>query len=663
MKLKDFCINHSLILINQLNDWRAVDKDAPLETHLVKNFIDIQEERWAEEISNLQGAPPFFPTHIHCPVSHSACSIKGNELRHKYHAIVLQDNPVVVIGLINPYLTDDLRNALNIAFPGKIVKIVCISPHAFARLASFAERSQADFLDWDENYETWAKNCGFNSDLYINTNDFVEELWKNGMVSTKNQFNKALPLKEGGCEILNVFKTATHSWYLVNHNDYETLNDKLIQKYGLKPHFIYTQISEIERLKKVTSKTEHIDEKMPLNVSKWVATEGSEIIQEIIAAAVHMQASDIHIEPKDGFGSQEGKIRVRFRVDGTLHQQAPLNIQVYASLLRRLKIQANMRQDDIGEIQDGAGYQFVDGLRYDLRYHVTVVNGQKEAIVIRIFNSRIPTMSDLAFDIEMVKVLNWFLAQESGMLISSGPTGSGKTTTLYSLLSEIAEPSISLLTIESPVEKYFEEAKQISVKEHGNLTFNTALRSAMRQDPDVIMIGEVRDEDSCHISMQAASTGHLVLTTTHSNDAVGVIERLCGSFHADRVALAYSLKLALAQRLVPRLCPFCKKTREPKAEDLEYFPDIKIAKPVICEKVGCSACRRTGIIGRIAMLEMLPIDDTVAELIIKNEPLTKIAEYNKSRGFKNLMDQATRLLLTGEMDIETARWFIKKPLI
>lgn len=311
--------------------------------------------------------------------------------------------------------------------------------------------------------------------------------------------------------------------------------------------------------------------------------------------------------------------------------------------------------------QSGSGHYDVGGARYDLRFWISILNGGRECVVTRIFSSRIPKLEELKLpDMEM-RTIQWFLAQERGMLVTTGPTGSGKTTTLYACLQALDSPKRCLVTTEDPVEKFYENARQISV--NSNISYQGALAGQLRQDPDVMMVGEIRTIESAQNALQAASTGHLVLTTVHANDAVGVIERMCGSFGIDHISMSIALRLSIAQRLVSKLCPHCKVVDNAKPEDLRPFPQVDVARPVVAKKVGCPACKGTGYMGRMVIMEMLQVDDQVMSLIETKASPTVIRSHNQNRGFKSLEVQAAKLLFTGVIDIEEAKLFLTRHVI
>jgi general secretion pathway protein E len=268
------------------------------------------------------------------------------------------------------------------------------------------------------------------------------------------------------------------------------------------------------------------------------------------------------------------------------------------------------------------------------------------------------TLERLGFDADTLARVRRLSREPYGMFLVTGPTGSGKTTTLYGCLQALNDSELSITTIEQPVEKHFEDALQMEVHTEGSLTFETALKSNLRHDPDVIMIGEIRDRQSAAIAVQAAITGHQVLSTIHANDAVGVLDRMTLSFGIDRAAFAQALKLSIAQRLVRRLCPQCRETGPASHEDMRGFPDIDVAAPVISRRVGCPSCSGTGFAGRIAIMELFPVDSQMTALIIADATPATLRLENAKRGYTSLLHQATRLAFTGEIALTEARAFL-----
>lgn len=663
--LEQFCIEHSLVLVGQLARWREEFPDTSFEDIILMNHAAIQEDYWLDEVLTL-GLPNHVLPPPHLPRLPAIAGTKeANVLRSKHKGIILQDSPVLVVGIFNPFAAQEVDEVLSVLFPGRSKAIVFLSPHTYSQIGALVERGTCNFTgDWGEDLEEWCASIGRAPSGYLDIGMIVEDIWFNGDLAAPvilpGQYSDAVAL--GEADALLVKKTPLHAWAITPRPFSKELYNEVMQKVGLSTIFLAVGPREFGRLKQASKADRKnkfdISRDSELHISDWGVVTGDEVgtSRKIVYAAIEMGASDIHMEPKNQ------RARIRFRVDNELLEQAPLPISVYRDVLRRLKIMGVMMQDVSGVFQDGAGYVDFNGVRYDLRFSISIVNGGEEAIVVRIFNSRIPDLADLRLKENEMKVLKWFLDQETGMVVCSGPTGSGKTTLLYALLNAIDSPDLDLVTIEQPVEKFFENAKQITVYEDGKLTYGSALRSILRQDPDVIMIGEIRDNESAIKAVEASMTGHLVLTTTHANSAVGVIERLAGSFPVDRVALATALKLSIAQRLVGRLCPYCKKPRAPRAEDLEYFPPSNIARPIIAERVGCSVCRGTGISGRLLLMEMMPVDDAIREMIAVKRSPTDIEKYNRQRGFLGLIEQASYLLQTGEITLADARRFITRPL-
>jgi type II secretory ATPase GspE/PulE/Tfp pilus assembly ATPase PilB-like protein len=673
-RLESWCVQQALVLLEAVRTWRKGHENDLFENLLIQNYQILKEDRWLESAASIPEAPLPFPIPERCTIPPTATSPQGERLRRERHGIVIQDDPVLVIGIVNPFDRDTVDAFVSNYFPGRLYAVVSITPHAFVRMSSMAERgaTQANPCYQGEDFEEWTKQLGFDDSTYVDTQAIVEDLWtKTPMypVLCPHQYDLSVPLKEIPEAIL-IQKTATHVWVATPRVTDEMLRDRLYQNLSRKVIMLAMGPKEFARILQqrdvVTSSGVKVEENQPLVVRDWgipstLANPESVLFDRILEAAIRMGASDIHFEPKAELAV------VRFRIDGDMITQAPISKTLYTLIIRRAKIVGGMRHEVTGIMQDGAGHFELDGKRWDMRYSVCVCKGGEESLVIRIFSSRIPNLEDLSLPLKEIQTLQWFLSQESGMFVSTGPTGSGKTTTLYACLKALDKPEIKIMTIEHPVEKYFEHALQIDVRDGEAddkhiITFQSALRTALRHDPDVIMIGEMRDTNSAQIAVQAALTGHLVLSTVHANDAVGVIERMCGSFGIDRLALGYALKLAVAQRLVVKLCPHCRKPHSATPEELRPFPEVNISDPIISERVGCSACRGTGSSGRSVIMEMLPVDSEITALIEQHASPTQIRQHNQNRGYTNLITQATLLLLRGEISLDEARTFLTRPI-
>ncbi|MFH1067135.1 MAG: ATPase, T2SS/T4P/T4SS family [bacterium] len=676
-KLEQWCVKHSLILLEALQTWRKDNEEAPFESLLIRHYQSINEDRWLEQAAFIPNGPIPLPIPDACAIPETAVGRRAEHLRRELFTIVLQDKPVLVLGVLNPFETAPVVSYISNYFPGQLYVLVSITPHAYVMLAGLAERSAANALPagMDEDLVTWAKELNFEETSYSDVEALVEDLWMGSPsyplfpVLPPRQYDHCLPLP-GIEEAVLIKKTATHAWVASPRAPDQFLQDKLYQALSRKVIMLAIGPKELQRIKdskKFSVITGvKIEESEPLVVRDWdvpntLAHPEVVLFDKILNSAIRMGASDIHFEPKTELAI------VRFRIDGDLITQAPIPKVLYTLLVRRAKIIGGMRHEKTGVMQDGAGYHEINTVRWDMRYSVCVCKGNEESMVIRIFGSVLPKLEELRLPLREMTTLQWYLDQESGMFVSTGPTGSGKTTTLYACLKALDKTNCKIMTIEHPVEKHFENAIQIDVRDgaaddESVITFQRALRATLRHDPDVIMVGEMRDTNSAQIAVQAALTGHLVLSTVHANDSVGVIERMCGSFDIDRIALGYALKLSVAQRLVTKLCPHCRQTRPATPEDLRPFPEANIAEPVISERIGCPACRGSGAIGRRVIMEMLPIDSEITALIEQHAVANEIRSHNTKRGYTNLVLQATLLLLRGEIDLSEARTFLTRPV-
>jgi type II secretory ATPase GspE/PulE/Tfp pilus assembly ATPase PilB-like protein len=661
---EQFCIRRSLILLEGLNAWRKEAPETAFEGLLVRHHQAINEERWMEAIAYHGGLSTVLPFTESAAICETALSREAEGLRRNHHAIILQDSPTIVIGVVNPFEKAEPASWMARHHPGRPFAVVSVTPHAFARLSALAERGVASTnQNWsEEDFDEWMDALEFEKASFTNLQALVEDLWTSSPaypVLPPHQYTGASAI-EGEPFALLIRKTATHAWIASPRATSVQLQDSLYQRMGRKIVMLAIGPKEFRRIQLEHAKPQtgvRIESQMPLVVKKWEIENGPNyeiaLFDQMVETAIRMGASDIHMDPKPD------RTRVRFRIDNDLIEQAPVSKNDYALLARRVKVLGGgMRPDQTGKLQDGAGHIAIAGMRYDMRFSILVLRGGDESLVIRLFSATIPKLEDLRLPEREMSTLLWFLDQESGMLTSTGPTGSGKTTTLYACLRALSSSKTSLVTIENPVEKHFEPAKQVDVGGDHGISYPDALRAVLRQDPDVIMVGEIRDHDSAHIAVQSALTGHQVLTTVHASDAVGVIERLCGSFDIDRIALAYALKLSVAQRLIKKLCPHCRRTRAARPEELRAFPEVNIPNPEISDRVGCPACRGTGYSGRVLIMEMLPFDSEIVTLIERRAAPREIREHNANRGYTNLLTQATQLLLTGEIELAEARSFL-----
>jgi len=356
-----------------------------------------------------------------------------------------------------------------------------------------------------------------------------------------------------------------------------------------------------------------------------------EIVDAIISDALSFQASDIHFEP------QAADAIVRFRVDGNLRVAGRIPKEYYENILNRLKVEGGMRIDEHFIPQDGAIQRDLKSHHVDLRISlVPTVEGEKVAV--RILNSYVQdySLEDIGLNAEHRNLLQLYSVKPFGMILSVGPTGSGKSTTLYSLIKLLNQPNVNITSIEDPVEYKVAGVNQIQVREASGLTFAKGLRAIVRQDPNIILVGEVRDRETAEISVNAALTGHLLLSTFHANDAATAIPRLI-DMGIEPFLLASTLQVVIAQRLARKICHSCRyslptktairelKTKAPLDRYLTGITTLYAGK-------GCSACNGTGYSGRMALFEFLEVTPEMQDLIVTNPSTSQVEELARKQG-------------------------------
>ncbi|RAK06707.1 type IV pilus assembly protein PilB [Halanaerobium saccharolyticum] len=363
----------------------------------------------------------------------------------------------------------------------------------------------------------------------------------------------------------------------------------------------------------------------------------------IISKAYQKGASDIHIEPEDD------KIRVRFRIDGVLKKEMTAPKSSHRALVSRIKIIANLDITEQRVPQDGRIKMIFKGEKLDMRVStLPTIKGEKIVIRLLAQNTNLLDLDNLGLTDYNRKKLGELIKKPNGVLLLTGPTGSGKSTTLFAALNELNSPQINMVTIEDPVEYQIAGINQVQAKEKSGLTFAKTLRSILRQDPDIIMIGEMRDQETAEIAVRSALTGHLVFSTLHTNDAVSSITRLTDIGLAPYLVAA-SLNGVVAQRLVRRLCPYCKEKRKLETTELKFLdnPDFEVAYFA----VGCEKCNNTGYDGRLAIQEIFEVDSQVKEMISNNLSREKISEYAKNKGMITLKEDGIVKIKAGETDV------------
>ncbi len=388
------------------------------------------------------------------------------------------------------------------------------------------------------------------------------------------------------------------------------------------------------------------DEELSLDRLKAQAEEAPvvRLVDLIIRQAIKDRASDIHIEPwKD-------RITLRYRIDGKLYEISPPAKQLHAAIASRIKILTKL---DIAEKrlpQDGSFTMTMETRQIDFRVStVPTIYGEKVAIRILDKERAVLDLVQLGFDARELEIFRRVGRNPYGLIFLTGPTGSGKTTSLYALLTEIQSPEKHILTIEDPVEYRLEGVNQVQVKTHIGLTFASALRAFLRQDPDIIMVGEVRDLETAEICVQAALTGHLVLSTLHTNDAPSAITRLV-DLGVQPFLVASTISCVVAQRLVRRLCPQCREAYEPPAElrkKLGIGADVLLYRPK-----GCAECGQAGYRGRVGLYEVMEATNEMKGAVVRGASVLELRQLAKQQGLQSLWDVGVKKVAQGLTSVE-----------
>lgn len=398
-------------------------------------------------------------------------------------------------------------------------------------------------------------------------------------------------------------------------------------------------------------------------VYKWDNIQ--KICDIIILAAVLWDASDIHVEPLSSY------VRLRYRIDGELREILEYQSFLHAGIVARFKILSELKIDESRVPQDGRISQTIDGKPLDLRVStLPTVHGEK--IVMRIVDKskKIPELSSLGIEGKNLKLLDKAINLPNGVILTSGPTGSGKSTTLYSVLTMLNAPEVNIMTLEDPVENQVDGISQSQVKPMIGYTFAYGLRTALRQDPDIIMVWEMRDKETVDIAIEASLTGHLVLSTIHTNNASETITRILNMW-VQPFLIPASLNIVIAQRLIKRLCPHCKTTMPiseidkdtlknikyslsitPKEELLERVGKEVLEKPVFYKAVGCDKCENNGYKGRVWLYEMLEITPGVKDMILRGDSAFNINRQAIKDGMISLEQDGIIKALKGLTTLE-----------
>ncbi len=403
----------------------------------------------------------------------------------------------------------------------------------------------------------------------------------------------------------------------------------------------YDNISAISDFEEI----ENADQELSLDKLIARAEEAPvvKLVDLIIRQAIDEHASDIHIEPfKD-------RISLRYRIDGKLYEIPPPAKQLHLPIISRIKILSKL---DIAEKrlpQDGAFLVKLENRPIDLRVSTTpTIYGEK--VVLRILDRSVIVLDldQLGFKAKQLELIRRAIKMPYGLVLLTGPTGCGKTTTLYAILNEIKSPTKNILTVEDPVEYKMDSINQVHIKPEIGLTFANALRSFLRQDPDIILVGEIRDLETGQICIRAALTGHLVLSTLHTNDAPSAVSRLI-DIGVESYMVAPSLILVVAQRLIRKLCPDCKEAYEPTVEQIG---EVKIQADLIYRPKGCAKCGQIGYRGRICIAEVMVINEQLRDLINQKAAFHKIREVARENGMQTFYESGLKQVVAGTTSVE-----------
>lgn len=447
---------------------------------------------------------------------------------------------------------------------------------------------------------------------------------------------------------VTVFMTSTasleHGW-----NRYEDQKKTSATVYGVLDINADNITTQIKRFKTPEAVAEHIQEIKTLNNVRRI----SETLESIFAGAIALKASDIHIEP------EQGGVRLRYRLDGVLHDIMDLERAIYERLIARLKLLSGMILNRRDEAQDGR-FTFTTSEK-EVEVRSSIIPGASgEAMVMRLLDPTVASfnLEQLGLNEILYKVMEAEIKRPNGLIITTGPTGSGKTTALYAFLRKAHTPDVKIITIENPVEYKVDGIVQTQVSDE--YTFSTGLRAILRQDPDIIMVGEIRDGEVAETAIHAAQTGHLVFTTLHTNSAVGAFPRLI-DLGVDSRMIGSSVNIVLGQRLVRTLCEACKKPHNATEEEAALIFKILRTHPkaptlvepiVIFDAVGCEKCNGTGFKGRQGVYEAIKVNQAVEEAVITDPREHIILEAAQKQGIPTMAEDGIEKVLLGRTSLK-----------
>jgi len=431
----------------------------------------------------------------------------------------------------------------------------------------------------------------------------------------------------------------------INNFELQSNIDSIAQRNNLSTEYFLTFINQIRKY----LDTNFIDQ---VSSGKNIP----QLVDCIIEEGIIRNSSDIHIEPVT-----KNKVRIRYRIDGQMIvSKLGIPKEEYEEVVSRIKILANLNTTEKRRPQDGhiSDFKAKNADLFDIRVSI-VSTAHGEKVVLRLLNKneQIKELKELGFNDYQVSVIKNNIRHKNGIIFVTGATGMGKSTTLYTTLHILNRIYSNVITLENPVERTIEGLNQISINEAIGITFSNTLRTVLRQDPDVIMVGEIRDKETLSIALEASMTGHLVLTTLHTNSAVQTIDRV-NSMGIDMYNFTASLLLVVSQKLIKKLCHSCKIAYSPNGEELEYIGDV-IKEPIdknlkLYKSVGCSNCNN-GYLGREVVCELFEKDDKIEKLLLNKASSTEVQAYLKTIGFKNIKHHAIQKVLDGLTSLDEVK--------
>jgi len=453
------------------------------------------------------------------------------------------------------------------------------------------------------------------------------------------------------------------SLFMVSHQSLEKIWDRykdLSYSMETKGGALDIENEEIQDLVKKVKSGDDIKNSIEIVLAQKKSYRISRILEIILAGAISINASDIHLEP------EENAVRLRYRLDGVLNDILNIDKDTFGLLLSRIKLISNLKLNIKGKAQDGRFSIKLGDIEIEIRTSL-LPGGYGESVVLRVLNPNaisVP-LEELGINEKLLDIILKELRKPNGMILNTGPTGSGKTTTLYAFLKKIYTPEIKIITIENPIEYHLKGIVQTQVEEEKGYTFLEGLRSALRQDPDVIMVGEIRDEETAEIAINSALTGHLVFSTLHTNNAAGTFPRLI-DLGVNSKVITSAINIAMAQRLLRRLCNKCKKKAELGEKENELIKVITngiVDKKYLAgldfnniyEAVGCKECNFTGFKGRTGIYEAILTDEKIESLVKENPSEREINKASQDQGILNMKQDGVIKILQGITSVDELR--------